>query len=220
VLRRDPIVIADYDPLWPLLFERERVALEQALGSTFVRPIEHIGSTAVAGLAAKPIIDMCAVVADIDDVADRASELSRIGWVAAPEPGDLEERRLSYCTPAVEWRTHHLHVVEETSQGWRGWLAFRDYLRMHPGDAAAYADLKRSSPVKPQIRMTGPPLGSGSPASYRTTLDQRLGSERVKPARLPPRRLFRRSDGPARGLAGILVANPHHKSRSHDMMGL
>lgn len=143
-MRRDPIVIAEYDSRWPRLFERERETLERALGPLLVRPIEHIGSTAVPGLAAKPIIDMCAVLADIDDVAVRAASLSALGWVAAPEPGDVDERKRSYCTPSVDWRTHHVHVVEEASEGWRGWLAFRDHLRVHPGDAAAYANLKRS----------------------------------------------------------------------------
>lgn len=143
-MRRDPIVIVNYDPQWPELFERERAALHVALGPALVRPVEHIGSTAVPGLAAKPIIDMCAVVADIDAVSDRAAQLEATGWIAAPEPNDIEESRRSYCTLSVEWRTHHLHIVEDTSVGWRGWLAFRDHLRGHPLDAAAYADLKRS----------------------------------------------------------------------------
>lgn len=143
-MRRDPIVIVAYDARWPALFERERGALELALLSTLVRPIEHIGSTAVPGLAAKPIIDMCAVVADIDDVADRATDLIGAGWVAALERHDIDERRRSYCTPSIERRTHHLHIVEQASEGWRGWVAFRDYLRTHPEDAEAYAALKRS----------------------------------------------------------------------------
>ena len=143
-MRLDPIKIVQYDPMWPVTFERERARLEVALSATLARPIEHIGSTAVPGLAAKPIVDMCAVVSEIEAVDDLVSDLERIGWVAAPEPNDVPQRRRSFCAPSVEWRTHHLHVVEESSTGWRGWLAFRDHLRGNPQDAAAYAELKRA----------------------------------------------------------------------------
>ena len=94
-MRRDPIVIVDYDPNWPVLFERERAVLTDALRPLLLRPIEHIGSTAVPGLAAKPIIDMLAIVADIDGVSSRAAELDAVGWIAAPEPADSAERRRS-----------------------------------------------------------------------------------------------------------------------------
>ena len=89
-----------------------------------------MGSTAVPGLPAKPIIDMLAVVDDIE-TAPRSPEdlLGTTGWVHAPEPFDASERKLSFCFPDVARRTHHLHVVEERSGNWRGWLAFRDYLR-------------------------------------------------------------------------------------------
>ena len=143
-MRRDPIVIVDYDPRWPALFERERAKIEVVIGDLLARAVEHIGSTAVPNLAAKPIVDMCAIVRDIDDLAAQEGRLESIGWLAAPEPSDVQDRRRSYCTPSVARRTHHLHVVEATSSAWRGWLAFRDHLRAHPDDASAYADLKRS----------------------------------------------------------------------------
>lgn len=142
-LRRDPIVIVPYDPGWPAAFHAERDRIDLVLRPLLVRSIEHIGSTAVPGLAAKPIIDMLAVVADIDEVALLAAPLAKLGWVPAPEPGDGERRVRSFCTPAVEHRTHHLHVVESDAIGWRGTLAFRDHLRSHPGLAGAYAALKR-----------------------------------------------------------------------------
>lgn len=108
-----------------------------------VRRVEHIGSTAVPGLAAKPIIDMVAVVRDIDETRGAIDALREVGWLHAPEPSDAVNRRLSFCTPSLEWRTHHLHVVEETSAGWKGWLAFRDVLRVEPELAAEYGALKR-----------------------------------------------------------------------------
>ena len=152
LVRLDPIVIVPYDEAWPDLFRRERAVIEAALASVLVRPVEHIGSTAVPGLAAKPIIDMCAVVGSVEAVDVEAPKLHAAGWLAAPEPGDAAERRRSYCTPTIERRTHPLHVVEEDSAGWRGWLAFRDHLRANAEVAAAYGRLKESLAE----RSTGP----------------------------------------------------------------
>jgi GrpB-like predicted nucleotidyltransferase (UPF0157 family) len=141
-VRRDPIVICPYDPSWPESFERQRDQIAPLLGGWITRPIEHIGSTAVAGLPAKNIIDMLVVVDDIHGEPRAVDLLSSVGWLHAPEPHDAAERRLSFCLPTLARRTHHLHVVEENSGDWRGWLAFRDYLRSHDDDAAAYAALK------------------------------------------------------------------------------
>lgn len=143
-MRQDAIVIVEYDPDWPASFERERSVLESVLDPVLVGKVEHIGSTAVPGLEAKPIIDMLAVVSDIEASAGPSGRLGSVGWVAASEPTDIEERRRSFCTPSVALRTHHLHVVEERSEGWRGWLAFRDHLRSNPADRARYAGLKRT----------------------------------------------------------------------------
>ncbi|MGH9225212.1 MAG: GrpB family protein [Acidimicrobiales bacterium] len=142
-MRMDPIVISPYDERWPGAFELERERLERVLRGGLALGIEHIGSTAIPGMAAKPIIDMLAVVLDIDDVRHAVGPLGDLGWVSAPEPGNEKHRVRSFCTPSIANRTHHLHLVEEASQGWRGTIAFRDYLRGHPGLAAAYAALKR-----------------------------------------------------------------------------
>ncbi len=141
--REDPIAIVPYDPEWPGLFERERPRVEAALLPWLAAPVEHIGSTAVPGLAAKPIIDMLAVVSDYDAVAHAVVSMEAIGWAHAPEPGDPQRRTHSFCHPDPAWRTHHLHVVEHASDGWRTWLAFRDHMRAHPGDAAEYARVKQ-----------------------------------------------------------------------------
>lgn len=142
-MRRDPIVITPYDRSWPQAFETERARVEPVLRPWLVRPVEHIGSTAIPGMAAKAIIDMLAVVRVIEDVDQAMRPFQLLSWIHAPEPGDEERRVRSFCTPSVATRSHHLHVVEEDSGDWRGWLAFRDYLRRHPGQAAAYAALKR-----------------------------------------------------------------------------
>ena len=142
-MRLDPIVISPYDRGWPRAFETERGRIEPALRAWLARPLEHMGSTSITGMPAKPIIDMLAVVHTVDDVEPLVSALRHLGWVEAPEPGDEERRMRSFCTPSIANRTHHLHVVEEASDRWRDWLAFRDFLRTHPGLAHAYASLKR-----------------------------------------------------------------------------
>lgn len=141
-MRNDPIRMCPYDPDWALSFERERVGLSPIFEPFLVQPLEHMGSTSVPGLVAKPIIDMLAVVQDIAPVLSLDGPLRQIGWVHAPEPDDDVERRLSFCSPSEELRTHHLHVVEESFESWHGWLAFRDYLRQHPDVALEYGELK------------------------------------------------------------------------------
>ncbi|WP_129788887.1 GrpB family protein [Promicromonospora panici] len=141
-MRQDPIVIQPHDPGWAELFATQKAALEPVLVSWLVAPIEHIGSTSVPGLPAKPIIDMVAVTDDYTGFAPALSELQRIGWTHAPEPGDEVERKWSVCFPTVEHRTHHLHVVERNSASWRDWLLFRDYLRTHAEPAEQYAALR------------------------------------------------------------------------------
>jgi GrpB-like predicted nucleotidyltransferase (UPF0157 family) len=141
--RQDPIVIVAYDPQWPSLFDRERPRVEAVLLPWLTAPVEHIGSTAVPGLAAKPIIDMLAVVSDYDAVSAAVPTMVAIGWTHAPEPGEEQERKHSFCHPDPARRTHHLHVVEHSSQGWRTWLEFRDHLRANPADAQDYGRLKQ-----------------------------------------------------------------------------
>ncbi|CAA9482227.1 MAG: UDP-glucose 4-epimerase [uncultured Solirubrobacteraceae bacterium] len=94
------------------------------------------------GMAAKAIIDMVAVVHSMDGFEATVDPLRALGWVHAPEPDQAQPFR-SFCTPDIAQRTHHLHVFEKTSDSWRDLLAFRNYLRVHPGLAAAYAALKR-----------------------------------------------------------------------------
>jgi GrpB-like predicted nucleotidyltransferase (UPF0157 family) len=146
-----PIVIADYDPLWVRRFQEERAMLYRACGrDAFVR-IEHVGSTAVAGLAAKPIVDIMPGVRSLDEFAKHIPAIESLGYEYVPayerpmpelnDPG-MPFRR--YFRKDVDGeRTFHLHVVEVSSDFWRDHLMFRNYLRVHPEDARAYAELKR-----------------------------------------------------------------------------
>jgi len=161
-VRADPITIVPYDEHWPRSFQAQRAVLEPILADLLVGPIEHIGSTAVPGLAAKPIIDMVARVTDLVLGPDLFDRLSTVAWWSAPEPSDAELDRLSLCHPTVEHRTHHLHVVAHCSSGWPTWLAFRDQLRTHPELVVEYGELKRrlaADPIdRPRYRAAKAPL--------------------------------------------------------------
>lgn len=143
-MRQDPIVIEVYDPVWAQSFRSHKATIEALLGERLVAPLEHIGSTSVPGMPAKPIIDMLAVVEDYEAFTPAVPGLESIGWLHAPEPNDEGLRKWSLCFPSVEHRTHHLHVVEYASSGWRDWLLFRDFLSTHVEEAERYAALKRT----------------------------------------------------------------------------
>jgi GrpB-like predicted nucleotidyltransferase (UPF0157 family) len=134
-----PVVIEPYDPAWPSMFETERQALLRVLGPWLAGPIEHIGSTAVAGLPAKPVIDIMAAVRDLP---------SSVGAIAALRPLSYcyfdyrSEVMHWFCKPSDIERTHHLHLVPFESPLWRERLAFRDRLRRDESIRSAYRDLK------------------------------------------------------------------------------
>jgi GrpB-like predicted nucleotidyltransferase (UPF0157 family) len=127
--RRD-IVIADYDPGWPRRFEVEHGRIAEALGDRALR-IEHIGSTAVPGLAAKPIVDILVEVPSLDGV-----DLERAGYVLRVR----EEGHRMFRTPELDV---HVHVWRTGSPNIASHLALRDRLRASPVDRAAYEALKR-----------------------------------------------------------------------------
>jgi GrpB-like predicted nucleotidyltransferase (UPF0157 family) len=133
------IEIVPADPSWPALFEVERLALTGTVGPWLAGPIEHVGSTAVAGLAAKPVIDIMAAVAGLDESRPAIAAAAALGYCYFPYRPDAEHW---FCKPSPAFRTHHLHLVPFDSAGWRGTIAFRDYLRSHPDVAAEYAALK------------------------------------------------------------------------------
>lgn len=131
--------VVPYDPAWPEQFARERDRLAAALGATAVR-IDHNGSTAVPGLAAKPVIDIQIAVARLHPMDTYAAALAGLGYTHVPHEDD------AFCPffhrPAVWPHTHHVHVVEAGGEEERRTLAFRDYLRAHADAAREYAALK------------------------------------------------------------------------------
>ena len=142
----DEVVVAAYDPSWPEVFAGEAQAIRQALGNTLVA-IEHVGSTAIPGLAAKPVIDTLAAVTSLAAGTTAVPALEALGYDCRGENGI--PGRLFFRKGLVEFkRTHHLHLVESGHEQWTSMLAFRDYLRSHPGDAQRYEALKRALSVK------------------------------------------------------------------------
>jgi GrpB-like predicted nucleotidyltransferase (UPF0157 family) len=136
----EPIRLVAYDPQWPVRFERERTLLEATIGAWLNGGVHHVGSTAVPGLEAKPVIDILAGVESLDASRACFEPLARIDYVHAPY---LESEMHWFCKPGPERRTHHLHVVPTGSRRYRDELAFRDALRADQRLAAEYAELKR-----------------------------------------------------------------------------
>lgn len=141
-LMPDQIVrIVDYDPQWPQRFAAERDRLASVLGPVLAGEVEHVGSTAVPGLRAKPVIDMLAPVRSLDDARDVLPDLAAAGWWHWSEDPEGEER-LWLLRPSPEERTHHLQVRATDTAKVRAVLAFRDALRESQALRIEYAALK------------------------------------------------------------------------------
>lgn len=148
----NPIVIVDYDPQWAGLYEDERRRLLAVFGLA-ARSIEHIGSTSVPGLAAKPIIDISLALRDRSEVTQYSAGLLALGYQELPIL-PVFQRRLFSKGPYNEG-THHLHVTDYGSDTWLQPIVFRDYLRVHPDVAQAYAVVKRIAAAHHQKDLDG-----------------------------------------------------------------
>ena len=192
--RFDPAIrIVDYDPAWPALAEAEVRAIEEVLGEIAVR-VEHVGSTAVPGLAAKPILDLQLSVDALEPAGRYAEPLKRLGYVFVPTddvaglppvtPSRRSVRARTTCMSARPGAEHELRH-----------LAVRDFLRAHPDEAARYAALKRDVVARhPQDRLA---YIEGK-EEYVTALERRAvawagpsGRARRRPQRVVGRQLVR-----------------------------
>jgi GrpB-like predicted nucleotidyltransferase (UPF0157 family) len=135
-----PIEIEPYSEKWPRLFELEAESLSDVLRSWLVGAIEHIGSTAVPGLSAKPVIDIMAPVSTLAQAEPAINTLSAFGYCYFPYKADVMHW---FCKPSPAHRTHHLHLVPAGSTLWVQRIAFRDYLRENATLATEYQALKR-----------------------------------------------------------------------------
>jgi GrpB-like predicted nucleotidyltransferase (UPF0157 family) len=136
------VFLVDYDPSWPVRFEAERQLILAAAGG-LVLDVLHVGSTAIPGLPAKPVIDVCALVRSLEDAPACIAALASIEYHYFPYAEDVHPDRRWFCKPNPAARTHHLHLTPRGSGYQRVVLAFRDFLRVHADVAADYCALKQ-----------------------------------------------------------------------------
>jgi GrpB-like predicted nucleotidyltransferase (UPF0157 family) len=134
-----PVHIVPYDPEWVAKFETEKAFLETLLAPWRLGPIEHVGSTAVVGLCAKPVIDVMVGVTSLNESEPAKDVLCRAGYQYADYKTDVMHW---FCKPSFAMRTHHLHLIPFGSPLWRDRLKFRDLLRTDSTLAGEYAALK------------------------------------------------------------------------------
>lgn len=137
----EEVKLHPYDPSWPQAYATERKRLRSVLPGVFI-DVQHIGSTAVPGLAAKPIIDILAGVASMAVAESVIAPLCTFGYTTSAEFNATLSDRKWLMRWAEGRRTHHLHVVVHDSQAWHERLRFRDALRSSLALAAMYAELK------------------------------------------------------------------------------
>ncbi|GAA4635138.1 hypothetical protein GCM10023196_079440 [Actinoallomurus vinaceus] len=135
------IEVVDYDSSWPDRFADQQDGVSAVLQPWLAAPVEHIGSTAVRGLRAKPIVDMLAPVRSLPEAQAAVEALAAVGWLFWPDD-PCRHYRLWFLRPRPEARTHHLHVIEHGHPQAVALLGFRDALRADRGLCAEYARLK------------------------------------------------------------------------------
>ncbi len=172
-LPRDCVQVILYQPTWPELFHQEAVRLRRALGDA-IGLIEHVGSTAVAGLSAKPIIDVLAAVPSLSAARMLIAPLQQIGY--EHRPGVQSPTRIFFALGPPTCRTHYLSLAEVGSLAWHDQTFFRDYLRAHPEAMTAYDALKR------ELAMRFPSNRSAYTAAKEEFI-QNILSEHEKPAK-------------------------------------
>jgi GrpB-like predicted nucleotidyltransferase (UPF0157 family) len=137
----EEVELHEYDASWPASYAAERERLSSLLPNVFI-DLEHIGSTAVPGLRAKPIIDILAGVESIATAEAIAERICLSGYTTSAEFNETLADRKWFMRWQNGHRTHHLHVVVHDSKAWRERLRFRNALRTRPDLAVQYAALK------------------------------------------------------------------------------
>jgi GrpB-like predicted nucleotidyltransferase (UPF0157 family) len=137
-----PILVVDYDTAWPVAYEKERARLSAAVGA---RPavFEHIGSTAVPGLCAKPVIDVAIGIPDLRAATGYLRLLERLGYEYVPEFEVALPRRRFLWRGTYQVHSHHIHLTEIDDPLWIEPLVFRDFLRSNPAVSMEYCALKQ-----------------------------------------------------------------------------
>jgi len=141
-LKRGTVMLFPHDEAWKNEAELTIKCLRNVLGSAAL-DIRHVGSTSIAGICAKPIIDIAVCVREFDDLLPHLCALEEAGFIHRPNV-DSEHQMFFVCGDFEnDTRTHHIHAVKEDSTEWRDYNNFRDYMNSHPNDAAKYDALKK-----------------------------------------------------------------------------
>ncbi len=135
--------VVDYDPIWAENFLQIKNELSEALGESALS-IEHIGSTSVVGLSAKPIIDIDVVINSVDELDTVIQKLDVIGYEFEGDLG-IEDRYAFKYKDKEHLQKHHLYVCSKTSIELHRHIVFRDYLRTHPNDVILYGNIKKEA---------------------------------------------------------------------------
>ncbi len=171
-LRRGTVKLVSYKPAWAVAYLRERKRLRVALHG-IAQGIEHIGSTAVPGICAKPLIDMMVGLNSLRDVAECRGPLQALGYGYR---GSVVAGERLFVKGPDHKRTHYLHIIRIGSRYWSLHLKFRDYLRKHDVVAQEYATLKRRlAVINPRNR---PAYNAGKEPFIRNVLRAAAGRAR------------------------------------------
>jgi len=136
------VSIVEYRPQWREMFEEEKQLLQTVLSEASTK-VEHIGSTSIDGLAAKPIIDIMVGLTDFSVADDRVPRIETLGYEYIKKYEDEMPFRRYFMKNLNGIRTHQIHMVEINSEFWARHLLFRDYLRHNPDMVKKYAALKK-----------------------------------------------------------------------------
>lgn len=139
-MSRAPVILEEYDSSWPSKFEEEKDHLMSIAGEWHHGSIEHVGSTAVPGMIAKPVIDVMFGVKSLEESKPAIDVLVAHGYEYWPYKTEVMHW---FCKPSDAFRTHHLHLITFESPLWKERIKFRDLLRSDENVAGQYANLKR-----------------------------------------------------------------------------
>jgi len=139
-LKRGTVRLQSHHPEWARSFAREQKRLLKALGP-LLADLQHVGSTAIPGVPAKPIIDIAVAISSLKRADEAIKIIESLGYEYRADRGG--PGRLFFTRGPESRRTHYLHLMEYDNEEWKSFLLFRDYLRTHKQYAAEYADLKR-----------------------------------------------------------------------------
>ena len=137
-LKRGELRVSPYREEWKTLFEIEKKNIEKAIGD-YIEDIQHVGSTSIPGMPAKPILDIAIAVKDFEEARICIKPLCKMGYTFKGENGIPRRHYFLKGEPC----THHIHLLEKISEEWEKLILFRDYLRSNQKTAEEYKELKR-----------------------------------------------------------------------------